>query len=460
MRIPDPDMQALLDGSIRVMYQLLERVEGKLQSQPGPSVYRGLWVSNQPRVGRALTHLGDLDTPRSSFARTWEFQQPNGQVVVLTPPSLLKETGIAVEAVTHHAQLTGDMKFLEEYWPKLVKAADWVMAAREMVTDPDALNYGLMPSGLADGGVGGIVPEYTTNYWSLLLLRNVARVAYWLGHDEAAWKYEAAFADYMAAFRRAAARDMQVDAHGNAFLPIRMQFDPATDPAPAGQTVFSYIAYPARLFDKHDPLVEGNFGMLMDAPREEGLVLSTGWLTGGLQPFIENTRASARVWRGETDEVVEVLYSIANHAAPTHVYVEEQLPGTGPRKTTGDVPHSSASAEFVNLIRYMLALEDGDQLHLMKAIPPGWIRPGSRLHMDDLPTEFGRLTYSLEVSSDGSTATLRVEPVAGNDPVGGLLIHLDALRAAGFRSADGNPLPDRIGLNWGRGLEWSLHQAP
>lgn len=458
MRIPDPGLQGLLDGSIRIMYQLLERVDGKLQSQPGPSVYRGLWVSNQPRVGRALTHLGDLETPRTSFARTWEFQQDNGQVVVLTPPSLLKETGIAVEAVVHHAQLTGDMEFLEDYWPKLVKAADWVMAARKRVTDPEALNYGLMPSGLADGGVGGIVPEYTTNYWSLLLLRNVARAAYWLGHDKAAWKYGAEFADYMAAFRRAAARDMQVDAHGNAFLPIRMQFDPETDPAPGGQTVFSYIVYPARLFDKHDPLVEGNFGMLMDAPRAEGLVLSTGWLRGGVQPFIENTRASARIWLGQIDEVTEVLYSIANHAAPTHVYIEEQLPGTGPRKATGDVPHSSASAEFVNLIRYMLALEDGDQLHLMKAIPPEWIREGARLYMDDLPTEFGRLTYSLDISADGSEGTLRVEPVAGKGPEGGVLIHLEALRAAGFRAADGSPLPDQVGLEWGRGLELSLQR--
>ncbi len=40
--------------------------------------------------------------------------------------------------------------------------------------NPEALNYGLMPAGLSDGGVGGVVPEFTTNYWSMLAIRNMA----------------------------------------------------------------------------------------------------------------------------------------------------------------------------------------------------------------------------------------------------------------------------------------------
>ena len=40
----------------------------------------------------------------------------------------------------------------ENPWPHFEKAAEWIMEARAMVTDPNALNYGLMPSGFSDGG--------------------------------------------------------------------------------------------------------------------------------------------------------------------------------------------------------------------------------------------------------------------------------------------------------------------
>lgn len=457
IRVGDPSLQALVDGSIRVIYQLLERVDGKLQSQPGPSVYRGLWVSNQPRVGRAITHLGDLATARSSFERTWEFQASDGRVIVLTPPSLLKETGTAAEAVYRHARLTNDKAYLESYWPRFKTAAAWVVAARQSVKDPQALNYGLMPSGLSDGGVGGIVPEYTSVYWGLHLLKLMRDAASWLDRYEEALAYGAAFADFEAAFRRAALRDHRVDDSGNRFLPIKMEFDPVRDDPPAAQTVFSYLYYPARLFDKRDPLAEGNFAMLLDAPKAEGLVLSTGWLKGGLQPFIENTRASARLFRGEVDVVNEVLYAIANHASPTHIWVEEQLPGQGPRKTTGDVPHSSASAEFLNLIRYMLAIEEGEHLHLLKGVTKNWIRSGEELILDDLPTEFGRVRLTLKLDGSGETALLDLAPVEGAGARdGGVLLHLSALKEAGFSLAEGIALPDSVGVDWGKGLRWTL----
>lgn len=452
-------LQELFDGSIRVMYQLLEVVDGKLQSQPGPSVYRGLWVSNQPRVGRALTHLGDLQTARSSFERTWEFQDETGRVVVLTPPSLLKETGTAVEAVYRHARLTGDKAYLQSFWPKFQRAAQWVIEARESVDDPNALNYRLMPSGLSDGGVGGVVPEYTSVYWGLHLLNIMTEAASWLGNYELSLSYQAELADYESTFRRAAIRDFKRDQNGNPFLPIKMEFDPEVDVPVSAQTVFSYLYYPARLFPKRDPLAEGNFAMLMDAPRTEGLLLSTGWLKDGVQPFIENTRASARLYRGEVDEANAVLKAICNHASPTHVWVEEQLPGTGPRKTTGDVPHSSASAEFINLVRYMMALEEGETLHIMKGITADWIQPGERIFLNEIPTEFGSLSMTLDVSSSGNTAHIEVSPVSGNEAQdGGVLLHLRGLKEAGFTLPSGIQLPDAVGLEWNRPFSWTLQR--
>ncbi len=449
IQVSDADVQALFEGSIRTMYQLTERVDGDLQTQPGPSVYRGLWVSNQPRVGRAFTHLGDVETTRSSLARTFSFQQDDGQVLVLSPATLLKETGIAMHAVYLHARMSRDRSYLESYWPKLQKAAAWILQSRQQTTDPEALNYGLMPAGLSDGGVGGIVPEYTTVYWSMLGIKGMIDGAQWLGKPEQAAAYHAGFSDFMAAFRRAAARDVKQDAYGHWFLPIRMAFDPEKHTPQRTQTQFSHMVYPGRLFEKEDPLVEGNMRMLAAAPKAEGLLLSTGWLNNGVQPFIESTRAGVWLYLDNVEAAQEILYAVANHAAPTHVWIEEQLPGSGPRRATGDVPHSSACSEFINLVRYFMALEEQNHLSLLKGIPSSWIYPGATLRANQIPTEFGDLTLRVDISADGHTAQIKVAPVEGETDSGGLRIHMGAFKSNGFTLPNGQALPDIWGGAWG-----------
>lgn len=153
------------------------------------------------------------------------------------------------------------------------------------------------------------------------------------------------------------------------------------------------------------------------------------------------------------------MYAIANHAAPTHVWIEEQRPGSGPRLATGDVPHSSACSEFISLVRYFLAIEDGDHLHLLKGIPSEWIYPGAVIRTDMIPTEFGDLTLHLEVSEDGTLATIRVAPIVGEATKGGPLIHLGALKSCGFTLPNGDALPGVWGGCWGEEVIVELGKA-
>jgi len=459
--VPDVDIQAIFDGSVRTLYQLTERVDGQIQTQPGPSVYRGLWVSNQPRASRALTHLGDFETARSSILQSFKHQRADGRIVVLTPDILLKETGTAVHSLYLHARISRDPEFLSEHWSKLAAAGEWLSAIRREVKDPEALNYGLMPAGLSDGGVGGVIPEYTSVQWSRLAVENLVSGAQWLGRENEAVRWRAEAVDFEAAYRRAAARDMRPDEHGNWFQPVRMEFDPEKHVPQRSQVQLMHMIYPGRMYNRDDLVVTGTLAMLGDAPRAEGMVLSTGWLDGGVQPFIESIRAQVRLFVGEVESAQDTLYAVANHASPTHVWIEEQLPGFGPRKATGDVPHSSAASEFINLVRYFIAIEDGDQLDLLKGVPREWIKPSARIRAHDLPTEFGRLTLSLDVSVDGSRATLRVESLDGPltfpaNTRGGPRIYLGALKEAGFRMKNGESLPDVWGGDWGNPIELNL----
>lgn len=466
IQVSDAAVQSLFDGCVRTMYQLAEYVDGQIQTQPGPSVYRGLWLSNQPRAGRALTHLGDFATARSSIDQGWRLQREDGRIIVLTPDTLIKETGALIHSTYLHARLSRDADYLAGYWPQLTAAGEWVVRTRRLADDPAQVNYQLMPAGMADGGVGGIVPEFTSVYWSRLGVEDLRRGAAWLGHraEEQRWTHEAAA--FASAYHRAVSRCLQQDEHGNWFLPIRMEYDPAEHVPQRAQTTHWHMMYPGLLLTREDPIAQGTMAMLQALPRAEGLLLSTGWLDGGVQPFIENIRAQAQLYMGDVAQAQATLYAAANHASPTHVWIEEHIPGEGPdRKATGDVPHSSAASEFINLVRYFLAMEDGGHLDLFKGVPASWLQPGAEIFMDDLPTEFGRLSLRLDVTTDGQVAQISVNALDGPilpwvQTTGGPRLHLGALKAAGFTAADGSALPTVWGGHWGEPITLNLRRQP
>lgn len=455
IHLPNAEMQSFLEASIRTIYQLREFVDGVPQFQPGATVYRGLWAAHLPRVGRATTSLGDTAAARRSLEQLLRHQETDGQVVVLTPPTLLKETGTALKALYHQARLSGNRQWLEEQWAYIENAVEWIQAARDQVPDdPEAPNYGLMPSALSDGGVGGVVPEYTTVHWSLIGLRSAMHAARWLNKTEKAFEWQAEYADFWSAYRRGIARDARRDEHGNWFLPIRMNYNSESHVPQRSQINACHMIYPGRLFEKDDPLVEGTLGMLRDAASAQGLPVSVGWLDGGVWAEVGFTCAQAYLWNGEVNYAQDLLYTAVNHAAPTRVWVEEQMPGGSANRTGGDVPHGNASSEFINLTRTLLVSEGKTALHLLRGLPSGWIDSGAELRLNDIHTTFGLLSLTLTISGDGQRGHLTVSPPG--DTVrenGGPIVHLRSLKEAGYVRANGEPLPNRRVGKWGEEIE-------
>ncbi|MFB6272029.1 MAG: hypothetical protein ABEL51_03940 [Salinibacter sp.] len=461
IQLPDAEMQAFLEASIRTVYQLREPVDGVPQFQPGATVYRGLWAAHLPRVGRAAAALGDTAAARRSLEQLLDHQEADGQIVVLTPPTLLKETGTALKAVYHQSRLSGGKEWLANHWSHVEKAVGWIRSAREQApNDPTAPNYGLMPAALSDGGVGGIVPEYTTVHWSLIGLRSAVEAARWLGKTEQALEWQAAYADFWAAYRKGVARDARRDEHGNLFLPIRMNYDPETHVPQRSQVNMCHMMYPGRLYARDDPLVEGTLGILRDAESAQGLPVSIGWLDGGVWAEVGFTCAQAYLWNGDVEHAQDLLYAAANHAAPTRIWVEEQMPGGSANRTGGDVPHGNASAEFINLVRTLLVMEGDTTLNLLRGLPTSWIEPGAELRVDSMNTTFGPLTMTLTVSDDGQQGRLAVAPVGQAGDEGGPVVHLRALKEAEYVRANGEPLPERWAGTWGKQMQIQFRRAP
>ena len=420
IEVPDAGIQALVDASIRNIWQAREIKNGLPAFQVGPTCYRGLWIVDGAFLLEAATILGAGDQARNGVAYELTYQKPDGRIEVMKDYS--KENGIVLWTCIRHAQLTQDKAWLESVWPKLQRIAEYIRTIRRKTLANDSpLDDGLVPPGFPDGGIGGLRYEYTNPYWNLLGLRALVQGAHWLGkaNQAAAWQIE--YDDFMAAFRKAATRYMRKDPLGNAYLPILMGDAAAKELPQRAQWAFCHAVYPGQIFAKDDPLVAGNMAML-EATEREGMVYGTGWNATGIWNYFASFYGHAWLWQGKGQKAADVLYAFANHAAPLLVWREEQSLTGCPYKKVGDMPHNWASAEFIRLTVHLLALDRGDEMHLLEGMPANWLGPGMVTRLNGVATPFGPLHLTVQVQADGKTAMLEVKPLAANCQA--IIVHL------------------------------------
>jgi hypothetical protein len=92
---------------------------------------------------------------------------------------------------------------------------------------------------------------------------------------------------------------------------------------------------------------------------------------------------------------------------------------------------------FTRLAGYMLAHDRNDTVHLLPSVPAEWLRAGAVNRLDRWGTGAGQVTLSLEVSADGKTARLQVEPIVREDKSIRVVLHTDSLTRAGFSEPAG-----------------------
>jgi hypothetical protein len=144
------------------------------------------------------------------------------------------------------------------------------------------------------------------------------------------------------------------------------------------------------------------------------MVYGTGWDAAGIWNYFASFYGHAWLWQGNGRKAAQILYAFANHASPTLVWREEQsLKGEKFRKV-GDMPHNWASAEFIRLTIHLLALDRGDELHLLEGFPRAWAGPGMTTRLNGIATPFGPLDLTVQAYKEGKSVTVKVKPLAAN----------------------------------------------
>jgi len=449
IRVPDEDLQDLMDISLRTVYQAREVTDTRIQFQPGMALYRGLWTHDSAYFIDTSILLGDTTAARIAIEGLLAFQLPSGQIRVNRPHTMNRESALVVWMMTRYARLTGDDAWLRARWPDVQRAVAWIEALRaQTLDDPSSPTYGLLPPGFADGGLGGVNAEYSGVFWMLTSLEAAVHTAERLGYTDDASSWRSLFNDALASWRTAAARDQTTDEYGNVYLPAVVGPTEQEIPPQLAQWMMVEALTHGSYLSPDDPLVTGTLAML-DASLVDGLVPNVGWLKDGIWAYFGGFHSLMLLETGDRDQAVDLLYAFANHASPLGAWAEEQMPKSMGGRTAGDFPHAWGSSLLLRVVRFLIAREDGDDLVLLDGVPADWLTPGDILQLDGAQTLFGELALTASVDAFGRTATVEVSPIGQPNQRGEIRVNLRAFRQLGYVAADGSVLPDELTIPWG-----------
>lgn len=440
LAVGDPAIQRVVDASLRTFYQARERINGVGQFNSSFTLYRGLWSGDVVYLINVASQLGDFARAKESIDTLMSFQNEQGLIDELPPLVIYRATPATFWALERYARMSGDWATVERHWPAILRGVAALRAARaSTLAQPGAANAGLLPAAFNDGGIAEIGSEYSSVYWSITGLRAMAQAARQIGRSDDATSIDQLASEFYASLQRASQRDRRSDAHGNRYLPVRVGLTgPDEIPQLAQWGVVEFHLFGAGpALDSE--FARGTFAML-EAAETEGLVHSVGWMRDGLWVGFSSLYAHAPLLLGRHEKAADLLYAIADHATPMGGWVEEQSLKSAAPRTAGDQPHCWAATLFVRLTLSMLACEYRDTLHLLLSTPAEWLRPGMVNRLTNVQTPGGPLSLNLSVAADGRSATLEVSPPRSGD----IVLHLQSLRAAGFRLDDPRGAADTL----------------
>ena len=138
--------------------------------------------------------------------------------------------------------------------------------------------------------------------------------------------------------------------------------------------------WPTPIFAADDPRV----GATIDHARRVhggGFIEGTiQWLGGSpaIHPYMSAYTTMASLRRGEHEQVVEDFYWYLLHSTAAHAFPEGIFPAR--RFAWSDtIPHVTGASNYALLLRHMLVDERGDELHLLAAVPDGWLAEGQTI---------------------------------------------------------------------------------
>ena len=363
--------------------------------------------------------------------------------------------GTVLWTLAEHYMYTRDRNWFDHAWPHIQKAVDWISQQRRTTQKTDGngehtRDYGLLPASQLEDNTDW-ANWFAINAYAWAGVDRTARVLQDLNYPDAGRVAREAD-EYKRDLREAVIRAAQAspvvrmrDGIYEPYVPVEpfrcfRLFGPARIAYytryghPEIRPLFRLSADREGLYGPMILLILGVFGAQEEFANwvlddwEDNQTLTSGmglnvhglteekyWFSQGGMVFQANLQNPILVYlkRHEIPAAIRAIYN--NFAAclypDVNAFTEEYHQwrfGSGPFYKIPD------EARFVNRVRDMLALEDGDALWLASGTPRRWLESKDGIRVNNLLTYFGPVSYTLRAGAEPRLIEASVQPPTRN----------------------------------------------
>lgn len=392
--------------------QLIASDHGELHG--GEGFYDEFYIRDGAYQIMELEEGGLRDAARAAIAAYRAHQNAEGRFE--SQKNQFDANGQAAWALWEYFKINNDPGWLGAVYPAMRKAAEWTMAARRQAP-ADSPFAGLLPAAPADGeslwdGTHHILGYDFWNLRGLLCTADAARV---LKNVEDAERYSKEAADYRAAIDAAWKR------LGVPYFPPSWE----KDGTHWGDTE---TLWPTPIFPIDDPRIAASSKEVREnflGGFVEGTIQWTdGKMEPAIHPYMSAYTTMDSLVRGDDEQVVKDFYwylfhSTATHGFPEGIFYKRRF------AWSNTIPHVTGASNYAVLLRHMLIHEQGDELHLLAAVPDAWLDNGNTITVKRAPTHFGAMGFEIRGTEHGVHIEF-AQPMYG--PPKRTVLHLPASR--------------------------------
>ncbi len=330
-----------------------------------------------------------------------------------TRPGQFDTQGQNIWALVQHWKLSGRREWLENTaYPYIRRAAMWIVHSRhrhmDEVKQPEDPRFGLIEPGAMEVlEVGKGVHMYYLNAFAILGLQEAADAAGALGLKDEAERFAEESRDLKRWLRRSFARTFKRTGLYDGHLWFGVE--------PEGVGMYGFWAHncllwPCRALEPQDPMLTATWRR-MDLMNQQwgGGMASEG--EGSFWPYIGVDRAISHILRGEPDRALDYFCAYVDTAGGTLSWGE----GYNNLTSAGDQPHFWADAQYINLLRHLIVMEDGPNLLITPALFRRWHQGTRPIVVQGLPTHFGQLDLTIQPQADGNRIDYRLRIMPRGD---------------------------------------------
>jgi hypothetical protein len=417
IRVPEQRIQEMIQAGLLHLDLITYGAEPGGTLAPTIGVYAPIGTESAPII-QFCNSMGWHDEARRSLMYFIEKQHPDG--LIQNFGGYMVETGAVLWSVGEYFRYTADTAWVREIAGKLLKSCDYLIEwrGRNKVPELKTRGYGLIDGKVAD-------PEdpyrqYMLNAYACLGIERMAEVfssidparAARLKTEADAWKL-----DIRDSFFSSVARAPLVPLGDGTWCPAMPPWPEADAPRALYLKPENFFSHGT--FSVADALLGPLYlvfcGILEPAEPEALMMMRSHselfyqHNTVFSQPYYSRHNA-IQLRLGWTKPFLKTWYNTFSALADRETYTFwEHLYHASPHKTHEE-------AWFLMETRWMLYMEEGPVLHLLRGIPRDWMAGDARIELRQVASYFGPLDLQVTVSPAGDRAEARIRTTGNRDP--------------------------------------------